>query len=237
MGLFFLGIVSVAIAGMVWWSHKVYKSKRRANESLYRYMVIGVSGKKRSGKDTVSEYMSRTFGFHQMAFANPIKEALKHLFCLSDTQVHGDQKETPDPFWNVTPRELMQKFGTDIMRNHASSLIPEIGPHFWTTRLKYEYETRFEPFGTPVVISDVRFPNECQLIKNMGGFIIYVHRPSLHSTDTHSSETSVSQQDADFIIENNQDLSHLYREVDQLMVRIGQSSPHQSYKRHHLGSK
>ena len=195
--------------------------KRYRNPPTHPHpILIGLAGKKRSGKDTVAEYLRRKLGFVQMSFAFPLKQALKALFLLSDEQLNGDKKEDVDEYWGVSPRFLMQKFGTEIIRTHANLLVPGIGSEFWTRRLQMEYERQYKNQGVPVVVSDVRFPNEAALIREMGGIVIYIDRPSLPSVDTHASEQSMSPSEAEFVIENNTTIPDLYDKVEDTMDDI-----------------
>ena len=56
-------------------------------------MIIGLSGKKRSGKDTVAEYLCAHYGFINYGFGDPIKEIARIMFQFTDEQLYGNQKD------------------------------------------------------------------------------------------------------------------------------------------------
>ena len=78
-------------------------------------LVIGFAGKARSGKDTAGKYLVDEYQFLRYSFAQPLKDATKIMFHLTDKQI--ENKEKPAEPWGRSPRELYQKVGTDIARN------------------------------------------------------------------------------------------------------------------------
>ena len=80
-------------------------------------MIIGFLGKSGSGKDTCCDYLVRNYGYTKMTFAKPLKDAVGILFDLSHDQLYS-KKEVIDKRWNKSPRELLQYFGTDVIRNN-----------------------------------------------------------------------------------------------------------------------
>ena len=89
-------------------------------------MIIGIIGKKRSGKDTIGDYLTKYYGFTSYSFANPIKLASKHLFGFTDDQLYGDLKDEIDYNWGVTPRTVFQIIGTEIFQQDMLRRIPEL---------------------------------------------------------------------------------------------------------------
>ena len=73
---------------------------------------VGILGKKGSGKDTLADYLVEHNGFIKYSFADPVKNIVNILFNLSDTQVNGYLKETVDERWGLSPRVILQRFGT-----------------------------------------------------------------------------------------------------------------------------
>lgn len=185
-------------------------------------IIIGLTGKKRSGKDTVADHLVKNYGFTKLSFAGPLKEACQLLFQFTDDQVHTDLKEEIDPFWGVSPRVVLQYVGTDIFRNQMKDIIPQIGSNFWTTLaqkrcvdiLKDNKEAR-------IVISDVRFQNEAEMINNLGGKVIKITRPSLKSVDEHISETGIdSISIIDYEIINDKTIEELLGNMDNIVINL-----------------
>ena len=87
-------------------------------------MIVGVSGLKRSGKDTVAELLVKEYGFERYSFADPIKEAMSIVFDWDDRYLYGELKEIIDPRWGISPRQVFQHFGTE----YAQHILPEVFP-------------------------------------------------------------------------------------------------------------
>lgn len=173
--------------------------------------IIGLIGKKYSGKDTLGGYIVNSYGYNKIAFANPLKQACKNIFGLNEAQLYGDKKDCIDEYWNITPREIFQFVGTDLFRNQMDKLIP-IGENIWTKVLEKEMLSNN---STKYVITDVRFKNEAQMIKNNGGFLIKINRET-DNQDSHVSETELNDISYDYEINNNSSLEDLYDNFDLL---------------------
>lgn len=200
--------------------------------------LIGIVGFIGSGKDTVANKFVEAGCIHD-SFANPLKDVCASTFGWDRALLEGDStesrefRETPDMFWtrktgipNFTPRLALQLLGTDVMRNHFHQDI-------WIDSLEYRLRRKGE--SKCVVISDARFRNELDLIKNLGGKIIWVQREELpewyetaktaHSNaisrkimetkykDVYESEWNWAGYDVDYVIKNVGTLEELYKDV------------------------
>lgn len=168
-------------------------------------IIIGFLGKKGYGKNTCADILTdhlKNYKVIQLAFANPLKESLKSLFGFNDDQLYGNSKEKYDEYWKTTPREIMQYIGTDIIRNNLTKLLPHINNNFWIMRMKLEID-KYNDYDY-ILINDVRFQNETDLIQSLEGFVIKIVRDNL-SLSTHESETSIDNIiNYNFIIYNNE---------------------------------
>ena len=176
-------------------------------------MIIGLGYKARSGKDTVGLYLSDTGKFNMTSFAFSLKEAVKVIYGWTDEHVYGNLKEVIDPFWNQTPREVMQKFGTEACRNNLRKDI-------WVKSL--EKRVMGDPDAN-WVITDCRFPNEAEFVHRLGGFMIRLDRDDpdaiAEGTTTHASETAMdSFENWDGVIDNNGTLNDLFAATDEQMT-------------------
>tara|TARA_Y100001972_G_C7658627_1_gene331934 strand:+ start:1219 stop:1881 length:663 start_codon:yes stop_codon:yes gene_type:complete len=203
-------------------------------------MIVGLVGFIGSGKDTVAkEFVDR--GCVQDSFAGPLKDLCSSVFGWPRDLIEGDSlesrdfRETPDMFWtkklgvpNFTPRLALQLIGTDVLRKNFSQDI-------WLNSLEYRIRQNFNT-SPCVVISDARFRNELDLIKEMGGVVIWVQRGELpewyniastaHENavsrkimetkyrDVHESEWNWAGYPVDYIIENNGSLEDLSKQVE-----------------------
>lgn len=184
-------------------------------------MIIGVLGRKGSGKDTIADHIVKKYNFEKMQFAEPLKNACKVLFDFTDEQLYGSLKETIDPQWGVTPRHVLQYVGTDMFRNHINGLIPNTDNNFWVNLMKNKYLKKCEQDkNTKVIVSDVRFQNEIDIIHKLNGKVIKLMRPSLSNNDAHESEKNIDLLDGDFTIINDGTLEELYSKVDKILDGI-----------------
>ena len=206
-------------------------------------MIIGLVGFIGSGKDTVAKRFIE-HGCVKDSFAAPLKDATSAIFGWPRDMLEGDTvesrefRETPDIFWtrklgidNFTPRLALQLVGTDVMRNHFH-------PDIWLASLEYRFRTRLEK-SKCVVVSDVRFRNELDIIKQLGGRIVWVQRGELPDwydeavkanegnaiarkimqtryRDVHQSEWDWAGYPVDHIIQNTGTIDDLYSIVDSM---------------------
>ena len=132
-----------------------------------------------------------------------------------------------------TPRLLLQHIGTELFRN-------QIIDGIWVNALMSEYKPKEELVGTTPeniqwgevypnwIITDTRFPNELQAVKDKGGINIRVNRPKERELilrnatsiiDTrktlepkHKSETALDNATFDYVILNNGTIEDLINE-------------------------
>lgn len=172
--------------------------------------LIGFGHQKRVGKDTAGEFFVREYGFTQMAFATHLKTEAARLFGLTDQQCNGttEQKEAVIPAWGKSGRRIAQEFG-EAMRG--------IHPDYWVRRVEDKILS-----GRSYVITDVRYPNEAELIRKLGGIVVKVIRPSLGpSTDTHPSEIALADYDFDDVVVNDGTIPEFYRKLADMFIRYG----------------
>ena len=173
--------------------------------------LIGLTGKARSGKDTVGEYL-RKYGYQPYAMAKPIKEGCRQMFGWDDRHLYGELKEVLDPAYGVTPREAMQKLGTEFGRNMISTKI-------WELRAAVEISN-----SNYLVITDLRFDNEAALVLSNGGIVIDINREGrdkINGAEDHSSESGISPELITKVIDNNGTIDMLYENVDSCILLSG----------------
>jgi len=207
--------------------------------------LIGLVGRKRSGKDSVADYLISNNQFKKYSFADPLKRALIEIFGFTENQMWGSEKdkETIDPRWNISPRKAMQIVGTELFQYAIHTHLTEnpllyngasIGRNFWVHRFKLLYENDKKSVikdaillnnsgltnGDPVfnvVVADLRFVHEANAIRELGGSIWKIVRPSMESNDNHASEVELESIIPDVIIANDKTLQDLYNKVDDLV--------------------
>lgn len=162
-------------------------------------MIIGLTGAARSGKDEAAKPLLER-GFRRIAFADPLKRACREIFGLTDQQLYGDLKDSVDQYWGVTPRHILQVVGTECLRDHFRADV-------WIKALCRTVETG------DWVVTDVRFPDEAEAIRQLDGFIWRIERPDgpTIATAQHASETQTIVPDR--TLTNRGTVERLHRQV------------------------
>jgi len=193
--------------------------------------LIGICGRKRHGKDSVGRIL-RDYGYMNTAFADPVKRVAMDVYGLSWDQCYGDgpEKEAVDPRWGLSPRAIMQRLGTEVGRGiHLDTWIRHTLDNVRSAAAGTGFVLRDDagrafvrvppPVSSPWwVVTDLRFPNEADAVRAVGGRVLRVVRPSLGvPTDEHPSESSVDLVTADVTIVNDGSLEDLRDLVDDAM--------------------
>ena len=129
--------------------------------------IIGLSGLKGSGKDTVAKHLELYYGFKVLSFAGALKDITSSLFSLNRDNLEGDTEESRewrDSYIHLgsgkTPRQLLQDVGVAMRR---------VDPDIWVNYVKSQMYPCIN--RRPVVVTDVRFVNEMDMILARGGQI------------------------------------------------------------------
>jgi hypothetical protein len=140
-------------------------------------MILGVTGLIGSGKDTVADYLCTFHGFKRVSFAASLKDAVSAVFGWDRELLEGSTKfsrewrEQKDAWWSerlnmeITPRWVLQYWGTEVLRNNFHKDI-------WVASV----ENKLRQSKDNIVITDCRFVNEVNAIKNAGGTTMRVVR-------------------------------------------------------------
>lgn len=184
-------------------------------------MIVFLVGKKGSGKSTCSQYLIDNHNFIKLSFAKPLKECVACLYRvdekLLDSLEYKETKLAKPWIWNKekydqlcaffciradipivdrvfnTPREAMQYIGTDILRT--------IDPNFHINKTKPKI-IKANINKQNIVLDDVRFCNERDMLCKYGAIGIYINRPNLLE-DSHSSENELNHTMFDKLIKND----------------------------------
>jgi hypothetical protein len=198
-------------------------------------MIIGICGWIGSGKDTIADYLTNFHGFRRESFASSLKDAVSAVFGWDRTLLEGRTKEARewrekvDSWWaarlnipNLTPRWVLQYWGTEVCRTGFHTDI-------WIASL----ENKLRNAKDHIVISDCRFPNEVESIKNAGGQVIWVRRGTLPEwydlaltnkdsmplvyPDIHASEWAWVGTKFGYVLDNNGSIQDLYNQIENLL--------------------
>ncbi|VBB17879.1 monophosphate kinase [Yasminevirus sp. GU-2018] len=212
-------------------SDQSVESDTKSNQNSDEFILIGVTGRKRSGKDTVGKYLIDNYDFVRVAYADALKEACKIVFGFSDAQVYGDDlKEVVDEYWGHSPREVLQKVGTELFREELPRVCKNISNDIWIRSVERQIRNLQKQGHTRFVITDVRFPNELDFISKMKGVSWKVSRPSLLQNldpkiPVHASEAMIDDFKCDHEFVNDGTLEQLFDSVEDKIVSILDHSP------------
>ena len=188
-------------------------------------MIIGITGRKQAGKDTVGLHLVKCYGYTKYSFAMPIKEMCKSVFGWTEDHVNGHLKEDIDPFWGVSPREVMQIMGTEIFQYEVPKhliALKQWGRSFWVKRFERWIECNKNI--TNIVITDVRYPHEVDFIESLGGFIWRIIRPGTDVGDKHASEVEMDSIVPNLVVHNDKSIAELYKYIDGMMNKLNRSN-------------
>jgi hypothetical protein len=217
--------------------------------------LIGLGGKLRAGKDAVGDYLVENKNFVKLGMSDALNEALLKLdpiirvdldddgvAALRYQQLHA-QVGYVEAKKNPEVRRLLQVLGTEVGREMIDQQV-------WVNIAKRKIQEHWDA-GRNVVITAIRFPNEIDMVLNLGGYTVWVERPaesrseglagyegvpghsmtlkahteapgaSQSTLQTHASETSVSEEDFEFTLVNDSDLENLYSLTERLTGRLG----------------
>lgn len=182
--------------------------------------LIGLAGLARSGKDTAGNYLVTNHGFDARAmFAGPLKDAARHIFGLSHEEVHGVNydRESAHPAWGFSVRHMLQKLGTESVRDI-------FGQDHWVQLMRLRLATG-DLRDKDVVITDVRFDNEVEMIRDLGGQILGIvrtddqcHNPSYGHVSEEMASLRLSEVVDHTVFARNVD--QLHRELNNAMEKF-----------------
>lgn len=197
-------------------------------------MIIGICGLIGSGKGSVADILVQEHNYIKLSFADKLKDGVASVFGWDRQMLEGDNaesrkwREQKDEFWTketgdeITPRLILQLFGTDCMRNGFYDGI-------WVSLVKQELQKNSKQ---NYVIPDVRFENEAKMIRSLGGKICQVRRGpdplwfrlykdlGQEPTDIHKSEWAWANVQMDYVLANDTTLEELKNLVKDHLASI-----------------
>lgn len=197
----------------------VYYNQTKKNKPFFnddRRRVIGIIGEQRAGKSTVAELIRVRLisDYTILPFAMYLKDMINALI---DLEPYPSKEQTATALNNKTLRHAMQTLGTEWGRDC-------MGDDFWVNRWKLHIarylnkncfrDGRRNRHDINIIADDVRFLNEANAIKEMGGMIIEVKKPGttdpeFNENTAHESEVEWRYVQPDIIIENHGTIEEL----------------------------
>lgn len=164
-----------------------------------RMRLIGIAGKARSGKDTAAKYLLNKLGgeWYIASFADPMKAMLNAI----DIDCSDEAKDLSINQYGLSTRRMLQTLGTEWGRDRN-------GNNFWLDVFSRSNA------GQCVIVPDVRFENEADLIREHGLLICIEGRGGIEGD--HASERKLDFNEDDIFVDNRGSLSELYARLDSI---------------------
>lgn len=174
--------------------------------------LIAFTGLAQSGKSTASAYLENTHGFARVNFKSAMIEEIKSTmpdFLKKEAEIYNCQV---DDLFTMKPgsfRQFLQNYGTELRRKGDND--------YWVNQWLTKANSLYLETGASIVVDDVRFLNEAEMIKRAGGIVVRVLKRGQENTMSHSSETEMAQIVPDTTIEVEAgDVEELCRAVEQI---------------------
>jgi hypothetical protein len=197
--------------------------------------IIGLSGRKSSGKDTVAGFFVESERFTKLSLATPLKQMLSKVFDIEMKYFEDEKlKEQELPRfikldyhhinkierivaedWGFTVDYLAQHSFIDFLGKEiktARSLMQTVGTDMLRTFIRDDIFivllfSRIKELSSNVVVADVRLKNEREALKKAGASLILIKRDSLDNKDKHISENDLGKDTEYDAVINNSDIS------------------------------
>ena len=189
--------------------------------------LVGICGEIGSGKSLVSDYLVNKLQYDEYAFAKPVKDVATAMgFTHNEVWGTQDQKLSKNKYWGISAREFLQKFGTEIGREILPSIIPNMDMGTsgspWIKLFEIYWKSLIERKGdsATLVVSDVRFVDEANAVKQNSGILIRLVRKRKNISGAehkHASETSMKDIKVDYVVYNNGTKKELYEKIFNIM--------------------
>jgi dephospho-CoA kinase len=167
--------------------------------------IIAICGARRCGKDTLAHILEEHYGYKHLKISQELKSIVSQLFSFNQEQLENDNKDFVDERYGITPREIMQFFGTEMMQYKLGELLPSMGKKFWI-KLFIERYIKTNPYEK-IVVSDMRFIHEYEELKKYNALVVQIKRNNNpyknDKLDNHISEKEYKEIPVDLMLENN----------------------------------
>lgn len=207
-------------------------------------IIIALTGPKGAGKDTVADYLVAVHGYMRLAFADAMRQEVSTAFNVPlQTLTERETKEHPmsalalNRCWDSgfvramqqrfegthldtprSPRQIMQWWATEYRREQQ--------PDYWLQRLMATLHKEHGPGQYRFAVTDLRFPNEAALLRDLSATVWQVKRPGYEpQLGEHSSETTGAEFRPEFTLLNTRDIAHLHKQAEAAMRRMDASTP------------
>jgi hypothetical protein len=179
---------------------------------------IGLVGRKRVGKDTAARHLARTYDYRPLGFADALRQAVEAL----------------DPIVDYSPcrgvfryRQVVAAHGYEaakdrhpevrrVLQNYGLGLRQTLGEDVWVEALVRRLPGLSEE--VPAAVTDVRFPNEVEGLRERGFILVRLTRDTGLEDDPHPSEAFVDTLPVDYEVDNDGTPEDLFAHLDRIVL-------------------
>ena len=149
-------------------------------------IILGIAGKKQSGKDTFADYIIQYARgiVVKKSLSDPLKDEVAELLNIPRQRIDNEKARY---------RRILQWYGTEWKR-------AKFGNDYWIKKLE---EKVLLSNADIIIIPDVRFVNEVDWVRHMGGTVIKMERLGAVNKDPHISENQINNFVPDITIKAN----------------------------------
>lgn len=166
--------------------------------------IIGIAGRAGAGKNAVASMIPSAF---VVQLADPLYAMVSAMLGTPEPLLRRREfKEAKVPWLGRSPRQLLQTLGTEWGRG-------QVADDIWIRLLERRINELGEQGITTIAVADLRFANEADYLRSIGGEVWHVRRSSVEATDGHASEAGVVAMPHDVCIDNDGTLDDLRRAV------------------------
>jgi hypothetical protein len=184
-------------------------------------MIIGLSGKRRVGKDTTANILVSEFGYIKMSFADELKIMCSKVFNI-DIKYFYDDDLKDEKFVQplaILPRHVtliashvakhgfivtkemvtkMDSIGIGQLMDTPRQLLQFVGTEIIRNVVDSKIwiiilNKKLKTYEGNAIIQDGRFSNERAALRDAGAMLCLIKRPSLSNQDTHASENDLGE--------------------------------------------
>lgn len=173
-------------------------------------ILIGIHGKKKAGKDTLYNYIKACVPLmrvERIGFADSLKAEVAKAFgvTVEFLEAHKDKFRHILQAWGDGRREITSKT-------------------YWIEKVTRKLN---ESIADMVVIPDVRYKNEFDFIRTLGGYLIRIKKPvpllADFRLDTHPSEIELDHTSGfDFCVTNDREKEYLHTAAKHILKTLKQ---------------
>lgn len=169
-------------------------------------MIIGLGHAARVGKDTCAAQLVEHHGYQRVAFADAIRDFVYRMDpdVRLQVNVHG---------WEAS--KLAHPFVRHALVDAGYHARDVMGEDVWIRAAMRRVTSG------RTVITDMRYPNEVDAIRSIGGVIVKVERPGVEPLPNVADQALASYDGWDAVIVNDGTLDDLRGQLDHLLIRNG----------------